>query len=152
MYSRKHEIHPFENRNELESLCKKAEASLFMFCSHSKKRPNNVVIGRTYEHKVLDMVELGLIDSTSIEELVGSVEVPFNAHPFLIFQGDLWESDEDFKKLKNLLNDFFVMNERPKGLEIDKAMKVVVCWSVSEDRKIYLNIFEVNVEGGSAIL
>jgi hypothetical protein len=54
--------------------------------------------------------------------------------------------------LKNLINDFFLINNRPKGIEIDKALKVVVSWSVTEDRKIFLNIFEVTIEGGSAIL
>lgn len=114
---------------------------MFMFCSHSKKRPNNLIVGRTYEHKVLDMVELGVVSANSIEEVAESIEVPFNSHPFIVFQGDLWESDEDFKKLKNLLNDFFVMNHRPKGLEIDKAMNVVVSWSVTEDKRIFLNVF-----------
>ena len=60
MYSRKHDIHPFDGRTELETMCKKTDAPLFMFGSHSKKRPDNLVIGRTYEHKVLDMVELGI--------------------------------------------------------------------------------------------
>ena len=67
MFSRKHDIHPFESRDPVESLCKKKEASLFMFGSHSKKRPNNIVLGRTYEHKVLDMVELGVINLESME-------------------------------------------------------------------------------------
>ena len=31
-----------------------------MFGSHNKKRPNDIIFGRTYENKVLDMVELGL--------------------------------------------------------------------------------------------
>ena len=44
------------------------------------------------------------------------------------------------------------MNNRPKGVEIDNLMKVVVCWSATEDKRIYLNIFEVNVEGGNKIL
>lgn len=98
------------------------------------------------------MVELGMINSTSIADFVADNQVPFNAQPFVIFQGDLWEADEEFKKLKNLVNDFFLMNNRPTGFEIDKAMKVVVCWSVTEDRKIFMNTFEVNVEGGSAVL
>ena len=54
--------------------------------------------------------------------------------------------------MKSLLNDFFLMNKRPQGLEIDNALKVVVCWSATEDKKIFLNVFEVNVEGGSAVL
>jgi ribosome production factor 2 len=152
MYSRRHDIHPFESREELEALCKKTDASLFLFGSHSKKRPSNVVIGRTYEHKVLDMVELGISNLETMEEIVSSVEVPYHSQPFTVFQGDLWESDEDFKKLKSLINDFFLMNKRPKAMEIDKALTVAVCWSVTEDRKIFLNVFEVTVEGGSAVL
>ena len=123
-----------------------------MFGSHSKKRPDNLVIGRTYEHKVLDMVELGVNSLETIEDIISDIQVPFQSQPFIIFQGDLWESDEDFKKLRNLINDFFLMNKRPEGIEIDKALKVVVCWSVTEDKKIFLNVFEVNIEGGSAIL
>ena len=108
------------------------DTSLFMFCSHSKKRPHNIVIGRTYEHKVLDMVELGVTNIKSIEELTSSIEVPFHAQPFLVFQGDLWESDTDCKKLKNLINDFFLMNNRQRSIDIDKAMKVMVCWTITE--------------------
>ena len=33
------------------------------------------------------------------------------------------------------------MNKRSKGIEIDKALKVVVSWSVTEDKKIFLNVF-----------
>jgi ribosome production factor 2 len=64
-----------------------------MFGSHSKKRPSNLVIGRTYEHKVLDMVELGVLNATSIQDIVGGLQVPYNSQPFIVFQGDLWESD-----------------------------------------------------------
>jgi ribosome production factor 2 len=100
----------------LEHICKKSETSLFLFGSHSKKRPSNVVIGRTYEHKVLDMVELGILNVTSIQDVIATAQVPYDVQPFVIFQGDLWESDQDFKKLKNLINDFFLMNNRPKGI------------------------------------
>ena len=78
--------------------------------------------------------------------------MPSHCQPFIVFQGDLWEANGDFKKLKNLINDFFCMNKRTEGVEIDKAMKVVVCWSVTEDQRIFLNVFEVNIEGGSSIL
>jgi ribosome production factor 2 len=111
-----------------------------------------LVFGRTYEHKVLDMAELGLLNFSSIQDVIASAEVPYDVQPFVIFQGDLWESNPEFKKLRNLLNDFFLMNNRPKGVEIDNALKVVVCWSVTEDSRIHLNIFEVTVEGGSAVL
>ena len=114
---------------------------MFFFGSHNKKRPNNIIIGRTYEHKVLDMVELGIMNVTSIADIVASAEIPYNFQPFLVFQGDLWESDAEIKKIKNLINDFFFMNNKIREIEIDKALQVVICWSVTEDRRIYLNTF-----------
>lgn len=147
MYSRKHEIYPFDNREELEKVCKKTEASLFLFGSHNKKRPNNIIIGRTYEHNILDMVELGLHNYSSIADIVAEAKVPNNVHPFVVFQGDQWETVEELQKLRNLLNDFFFMNEKPKGVELDKSMTIVISLSVTEDKRIYLRTYEVNVEG-----
>jgi ribosome production factor 2 len=63
-----------------------------LFGSHNKKRPNNLVIGRTYENKILDMVELGMLNYEAIADLTEAA-VPINVHPFLIFQGDVWETD-----------------------------------------------------------
>jgi hypothetical protein len=37
-------------------------------------------------------------------------------------------------------------------VEIDHALKVVVCWSVTDDKRLHMNVFEVNIEGGSAVL
>lgn len=66
MYGRKHEIHPYENADDIEKYCKASESSLFLFGSHTKKRPHDIIFGRTYENKVLDMVELGLKNYESI--------------------------------------------------------------------------------------
>lgn len=66
---------------------------MFVFGSNSKKRPNNIVIGRTYDWKILDMVEFGLTSFTSIEDLSNTIDVPYQIKPFVIFQGDLWETD-----------------------------------------------------------
>ena len=91
----------------LENFCKKADTSLFLFGSHSKKRPNNIVIGRMYDEKVLDMVEMGINSVTNIDELNESPDLAYHIRPFLIFQGDLWETDETLKKVRNLFHDFF---------------------------------------------
>lgn len=86
-------------------------------------------------------------DYNSIADIVTNAQIPNNVHPFLVFQGDLWETQESFKKLRNLLNDFFLMNQKPKGIEIDKAMTIVVCFSATEDQQIYLRTYEVAIEG-----
>jgi hypothetical protein len=61
--SRKNEaVRPFESGGEggLEFLCLKADCSLFCLANHSKKRPHNLVLGRMFDFKVLDMLELGV--------------------------------------------------------------------------------------------
>jgi len=42
--------------------------SLFVLGSHTKKRPNNIVVGRTFNHQILDMIELGVIAMRPMED------------------------------------------------------------------------------------
>jgi ribosome production factor 2 len=44
--NKKNEILPFEDPSSLEFLSSKNECGLFTFASHSKKRPNNLVMVR----------------------------------------------------------------------------------------------------------
>jgi ribosome production factor 2 len=44
--SRKNDIRPFEDATSLEFLCDKNECSSFLYASHSKKRPHNLVLVR----------------------------------------------------------------------------------------------------------
>lgn len=52
-----------------EKLCSKADASLFAFGSHSKKRPSNLLLGRLFDGHLLDMFELGVERFVSMHEL-----------------------------------------------------------------------------------
>lgn len=49
-------------------MSKKSDASHFVFGSHSKKRPNNLVFGRTFNGHLLDMFELGMDSFKSLED------------------------------------------------------------------------------------
>ena len=65
--SKKNEIRPFEAVNSLEFLSQKNDCSLFMVGSHSKKRPNNLVMGRLFNYQILDMIELGVLDYQAMD-------------------------------------------------------------------------------------
>jgi ribosome production factor 2 len=70
MMARKNEnMHPFDDEASLEFLCQKNDCSLFTVANHSKKRPNNLVIGRTFDGHVLDMAELGIESATTLAQL-----------------------------------------------------------------------------------
>jgi ribosome production factor 2 len=59
-FTRKTEERPFENDASFRFLCEKNNASLFALGSHTKKRPDNLILARMFEFNVLDMFELGL--------------------------------------------------------------------------------------------
>lgn len=61
-------MRPFDDYTPLEYLSQHNDHSLFMFGSHSKKRQNNLIIGRMYDYHVLDMFEFGIDKFISMEE------------------------------------------------------------------------------------
>lgn len=62
--NRKHDILPFEDVTPIEKLCHKYDTSLFVFSSHNKKRPNNIVIG-TSIHFIFYFVIIIIIKCTN---------------------------------------------------------------------------------------
>ena len=67
-FSKKNSIRPFEDASSLEFFAEKQDASLFVIGSHSKKRPDNLVFARTFDHKILDMVEVGVSNYQSCKD------------------------------------------------------------------------------------
>lgn len=59
-FSRKNDIHPFEDASSLEFFAQKNDASLMLTGLHSKKRPNDLIFTRMFDGRVLDMLELGI--------------------------------------------------------------------------------------------
>jgi ribosome production factor 2 len=57
---KKNDLLPFEDVSSLEFLCQKNDCSLFGVATHNKKRPHGIVLGRTFDGVILDMIELGV--------------------------------------------------------------------------------------------
>ncbi|XP_069829735.1 ribosome production factor 2 homolog [Dendropsophus ebraccatus] len=139
MYKRKNMTRPFEDQTSVEFFSKKSDCSLFVFGSHNKKRPNNLIFGRMFDFHVLDMIELGLEKFVSLQD-VKSAKCPEGTKPLLIFAGDAFEVNEDYRRLKNLLIDFFrgpvVSAVRLAGLEH-------VLHFTAVDGKIFMRSYKV---------
>ncbi len=99
-------IVPFDDESKIEFLAHKNDASLFMVGTSSKKRPDNVVIGRTFDFHVLDMVEVGIVNlrpASSFKAAAPGVGM----RPCFVFCGDEFDQNPVFKRLANLFLDFF---------------------------------------------
>ena len=100
------EERPFENDASFRFLCEKNNSSLFVLGSHSRKRPDNMILVRMFEFNVLDMCELGL---TSIRSIADFRQETFavGSKPFMLFQGDAFENHPTYQQLKSLFMHFF---------------------------------------------
>jgi len=84
----------------------KSDASLFAFGSHSAKRPDNFILGRFFNHRMLDMVEFGVEDFKSMQSFKEPKQ-NLGSRTCVIFQGEEFENNMDFKRIANILLDFF---------------------------------------------
>lgn len=105
-YQKKNEIKPFEDVSYLEKLMGKKDTSLFAFGSHNKKRPQNIVLGRTFDRMVSDQFEFGVENYKSLEEFKVA-KIGIMVKPVLVFAGEAWQQTSEMKRLKNFLIDFF---------------------------------------------
>ncbi|CAK9290792.1 unnamed protein product [Gordionus sp. m RMFG-2023] len=127
---KKNPIRPFENPVSLEFFSQKNDAALFFMGTHSKKRPNNLIIGRMFDFHVLDIYEFGMQNYVPLKDFQKS-KIMEGSKPALIFNGLRFDSDPTFKRLKNLLIDVF------RGPQIDalaiNGIEHVISFTLCED-------------------
>ncbi|WVZ99075.1 hypothetical protein U9M48_044425 [Paspalum notatum var. saurae] len=134
-YTKKNDnIRPFESGGEssLEFFSLKTDCSLIVYGSHSKKRPNNLILGRTYDHHIYDLVEVGAENYKSIESYAYDKKLApkLGSKSFFAFIGEHFESAEELKHLKEVLLDFF-RGEVVENLNLAGVDRIYVCTAIS---------------------
>ncbi|KAL2257144.1 hypothetical protein VTK26DRAFT_598 [Humicola hyalothermophila] len=109
-FHKKNAIHPFEDASSLAFFSEKNDCSLLLFGSSNKKRPHTITFVRTFDYKILDMLELNLDAETfrSISQFK-TEKVPIGNRPLMVFAGTAFESPvpNAFTMAKSMLIDFF---------------------------------------------
>jgi len=150
LLSKKNDIQPFDDASSIEFLTTKNDAATFAIGSHNKKRPDNLVIGRTFDNALLDVVEFGVNNYKSLQSYKGALKKRVGSKPMFLFTGDKWENDETHKKLHNLFLDFF-RGDPVNSLSLAGLDHVITVTAM--DDKLYLRTYFVklkkNPDGGS---
>ncbi len=119
----------------MEFFSQSNDCSLFCYGSHSKKRPNNIVLGRLFNHQMLDMVELEMIDTTfrSMEECSADRKscVFQGGKPMFLFLGEDFATKPHFQLFQQYILDFF-RGEALQELNLAGLNRVIICSSVRE--------------------
>lgn len=92
---------------QLQIHAERSNCSLFAVGSHSKKRPNNLVLGRLYDFRLYDAVEFGVMNYKPIRTFPGSAAAQLGNKPSFIFVGEAFESNTELKQVRSLLLDYF---------------------------------------------
>ncbi|CAK9808133.1 Ribosome production factor 2 homolog [Anthophora plagiata] len=139
MMQKKNDVLPFEDVTLIEKFSVKYNAPLFMIALHNKKRPHNLIMGRMYEHTLLDMAEFGIENYKGLKDFKVS-KISEGIKPLLVFNGELFENNHEFNRIKNLFVDFFqrepVENIRLQGLEHVLSFTAV-------ENKIFLRSYRI---------
>lgn len=122
------------------SLTQRNDCALFLFGSTTKKRPNNLILGRIFENEILDMVELGLQQYKAISEFKNE-KIGTCVKPCLVFNGPKWSHTEELRRLRSLLIDTFqkdtVEHVRLQGIEH------VLSFTCTEDVTILMRSYKI---------
>jgi ribosome production factor 2 len=108
-FTRNNDINPFETGGEapLEFFCNKNDCSLFALATHTKKRPNNLILGRTFDFRLLDMVELGVEAFKPIKSFGGKADFQVGNKPCFVFAGQEFDTQPAYGMVKSMLLDMF---------------------------------------------
>lgn len=140
-FRRRNAILPFEDATSLEFYSDKNDTSLFMFGNHTKKRPNNITMGRMFNNQLLDMVEFGLNDYDPMASFENVTPPALGSKPAFIFNGELFDRNIEYGLVKSVILDFY------KGREVDRVclqgLETVISVTAAEDNKLYFRTFKV---------
>jgi ribosome production factor 2 len=142
-FTKKNKIRPFDDASSIEFFGQKSDCSLFMFGSHSKKRPNNIVIGRLFDYHILDMIELGLQNYKGIKEFVKSHQAASGSKPCFVFMGDEFDSNETHQVLSNLFLYFFRGTQLSK-IDLETLDHIIILTAM--ENSIYFRHYSISVK------
>ena len=133
-FTKKNSIHPFEDPSSMEFFSEKNDASLMVFASSSKKRPNCLTIVRFFGFKVLDMLEL-MVEADTMRTLsqFKNAKAAVGLKPLISFSGSAFESPEpnNYTLAKSVLLDLF---KGPDAKEVDvEGLQYMIHFSVDEE-------------------
>jgi ribosome production factor 2 len=123
-------------------MSEKNDTTFFALSSDTKKKPMNLIMGSTFNYKATDFFEFEVTNFIPIEFFAKKVEVDSYMKPVVVFQGDIFETDFQYERIKKFFLDFF----RIKNLDevvISELRKVIVI-SAGDDKEIKIRTFQID--------
>ncbi|KAL8842722.1 MAG: hypothetical protein Q9170_000378 [Blastenia crenularia] len=133
-FTKKNEIHPFEDASSLEFFSQKNDTSLLLLGSHSKKRPHCLTWVRCFGGQVLDMLEVYVLQDTARTLKQFKCEkCKVGIKPMLSFSGTQFDSpvSNQYTLAKSIFTDFFRGGES-STVDVE-GLQLMISFAAGED-------------------
>jgi ribosome production factor 2 len=146
LQSRRHQdLYPFDNAEGVSHLCSKWDAPLMVVGSSSKKRPDNLIFVRLFAGEILDLAEFQVLSFKPITSFPGLAPAAAQ-RPLLLFNGELFETDKEFERIKNLCVDLFG-GRSMKSVDVT-GLEHVIAFSATAEKQIHIRCYTLGKEQG----
>ena len=142
--SRKEEIFNIvQNKENVEFLCTKNNTTFFSLSSHNKKHPMDLTLGLLYDHQVLDSFEFEVTNFIPMNFFKGAATINSDLKPIIIFQGELFESDFNYDRLKKFFIDYFQLYDK-ENVVISELRRIIAISIENEEKVVKIRNYQVN--------
>ena len=132
-----------ENKLDVQFLCEKNNASLFSFATDTKRNPMSITFGSLFNHEILDYFEFEITNFVPCEYFKAFTQIDTYMKPVLIFQGEIFESNFEFERVKKFFIDFFRLYPVENAV-ISELRRVIVFTCDNDEQIIKLRCYQVN--------
>lgn len=131
----------FKDPKEIEYFCEKNNTPFFSYTSDTKKKEMNLVLGSTFNNKILDMFEFEVTNYIPIEYFAKSIKVDSHQKPVIVFQGDVFETEFQYERLRKFFLDFFRIQDLEE-VNITDLRRIIVI-SSGENKTLKFRSYQV---------
>ncbi len=132
-----------QNKDNVEFLCTKNNTTFFSLSSHNKKHPMDLTLGLLYDHQLLDSFEFAVKNFIHFSYFKESNTINSDQKPIIIFQGELFESDFNYDRLKKFFIDFFQLYDK-ENVVISELRRVIVISIENEEKVVKIRNYQIN--------
>ena len=143
-FSRKEDIFNIvQNKERVEFLCTKNNTTFFSLSSHNKKHPMDLTLGILYDHQILDSFEFEVTNFIPMYYFKGAATINSDLKPIIIFQGELFESDFNYDRLKKFFIDYFQLYDK-ENVVISQLRRIIAISIENDEKIIKIRNYQVN--------
>ena len=133
-------------RDSIEFLCEKNNCSLFTFASDIKKRPMDITFGFTFNRSILDAFNFEVTNYIPIEYFHNkNITIDSYMKPLLFFQGELFESEFEYERVKKFFIDYFRLYDVETAI-ISELKRIIVISIDNNDKIIKIRNYQIEGE------